>query len=192
MHTHTPHTAAQSRLCCSRPRVQAGRRGAPGLWLPAPRVVLPCSGSQAHRGGAGWPQHRVPLPRAPAAAHAVPTPRPASQALSASLGQAGGPGLHHHHRGERGPPSTPAGMPHGSESSQGAPESRLLPVTLKLVGLVSVPGSTGPPTVTPGRPAPGRTWVVAHRHPADATLTLGPCLTHSHPLHSHRSAPRGQ
>lgn len=191
MHTHTPHTAAQSRLCCSRPRVQAGRRGAPGLWLPAPRVVLPCS-SGPRPGGAGRPQHRVPLPRAPAAAHAVPTPRPASQALSASLGQAGGPGLHHRHRGERGPPSTPAGMPHGSESSQGAPESRLLPVTLKLVGLVSVPGSTGPPTVTPGRPAPGRTWVMAHGHPADATLTLGPCLTHGHPLHSRRSAPRGQ
>lgn len=191
-HAHATHGRTVTAVLLSSPR--------PG-WSPrGPRPVAACSshgpplqlGSQARPGGAGRPQHRVPLPRAPAAAHAVPTPHPASQALSASLGQAGGPGLHHRHRGERGPPSTPAVMPHGSESSQGAPESRLLPVTLKLVGLVSVPGSTGPPTVTPGRPAPGRTWVMAHGHPADATLTLGPCLTHGHPLHSRRSAPRGQ
>lgn len=189
--TRTRHTRPHSHGCAA--LVPASRLVAAGP--PACGCLLLAWSSPAagpRPGGAGRPQHRVPLPRAPAAAHAVPTPHPASQALSASLGQAGGPGLHHRHRGERGPPSTPAVMPHGSESSQGAPESRLLPVTLKLVGLVSVPGSTGPPTVTPGRPAPGRTWVMAHGHPADATLTLGPCLTHGHPLHSRRSAPRGQ
>lgn len=162
VHTHTPLTAAQSRLCWSRPHVSGwvAGQGPPGL--PVPRRGPPLQlGFQTQQGGGGRSTEFHSC--GPCRPH--PTPPPPR--LSDSTGEAGGPGLGHLHPGVRGSLSTPTIRPRGSGSSQGLPPTKtpLLSAALTLVSLASVPRSTGLPTATPGCPAPSPAWVMASRTP---------------------------